>query len=572
MSNAQALATLKIRWKPEYADTYQWREQQLALFKADRYHLVAAKIFYKTHPVEFIEDWCDTFDPRNSGTGKLSTMPFSLFPRQREFIEFLYSCLIEEADGLVEKSRDMGATWLCVAFSAWMFLFIDEVSVGWGSRKAMQVDRIGDMSSIFEKLRMMLRTIPNVFKPKHFGDDNMAFMKVHSAFSNSSITGESGDDIGRGGRTRIYFKDESAHYEHPESIEAALGDTTRVQIDISSVNGLNNVFHRKREAGVEWVPGAKAVKGRTNVFVMDWRDHPLKTQEWYDTRRQTAVDNGLLHLFAQEVDRDYSASVEGIIIQAIWVKASVDAHIKLGFDDSGDWGAALDVADGGTDTNALAARKGVILKDVQEWGERDTGVTTRRAVDGVRGLGQMDLQYDCIGIGSGIKAEANRLIDEDLMPRGLTLVPWNAGGEVLNKDKRVIEGDAQSPVNGDLFTNLKAQAWWMLARRFERTWRAVRSLAPDATDLEKTFTWNADDLISLPSSLKLLRKIEKELSQATQTQGGRLKMIVEKAPDGAKSPNLADAIVMCFWPVSPRRLIIPRSVLLDSRINRRKRF
>jgi hypothetical protein len=29
------------------------------------------------------------------------------------------------ADGLIEKSRDMGATWVCCAFSVWMWLFVD---------------------------------------------------------------------------------------------------------------------------------------------------------------------------------------------------------------------------------------------------------------------------------------------------------------------------------------------------------------------------------------------------------------------------------------------------------------
>lgn len=568
-------AARKIAWNPVYEDVFAWRQQQLGIF-ADEPHAAAhAREYYKTNPVAFIEDWCDTFDPRNSGTGNLTTMPFRLFPKQREFIEFLYSCLQEEANGLVEKSRDVGATWLCVAFSVWMFLFIDEVSVGWGSRKAMQVDRLGDMSSIFEKLRRMLRTIPECFRPSDFSEDSMAFMKIYSNATGSSITGESGDDIGRGGRTRIYFKDESAHYEHPESIEAALGDTTRVQIDISSVNGLNNVFHRKREAGLDWAPGQRAVSGRTNVFVFDWSDHPLKTKSWYDKRRQDAVDNGLLHLFAQEVDRDYSAAIDGIIIEAAWVRAAIDAHVVLGFDDSGEWCAALDVADEGMDTNALALRKGVILKDVDEWGERDTGVTARRAVDACRGVvGIMEhlyLQYDCIGVGAGIKAETNRLIEEGLMPRGVSMVPWNAGGEVIDKDKRLIPDDIESPLNGDLFTNIKAQAWFMLARRFERTYRAIRSKAPDATEMERAFTWKPDELISIPSGLRLLRKLEKELSQATKKMGARLKMIVEKAPPGAKSPNIADAVVMAFFPILVRDFFISRSVLEQSRIKTRRR-
>jgi hypothetical protein len=65
---------------------------------------------------------------------------------------------------------------------------------------------------------------------------------VHHTNPAFSAGGEAGDNIGRGGRTLVYFKDESAHYEHPDLIEAALGDNTNVQIDISSVNGLGNVL------------------------------------------------------------------------------------------------------------------------------------------------------------------------------------------------------------------------------------------------------------------------------------------------------------------------------------------
>jgi phage terminase large subunit len=28
-----------------------------------------------------------------------------------------------------------------------------------------------------------------------------------------------------------------------------------------------------------------------------------------------------------------------------------------------------------------------------------------------------------------------------------------------------------------------------------------------------------------------------------------MKMVVNKSPDGTKSPNLADAIVMAYWPI-----------------------
>ena len=340
---------MSFHWPPDYVKLFAWRQKQLQLFRSQPKMLEAALIYYKTHPVEFINDWVDTYDPRNAGVpGKITRMPFVMFPRQVDLTRFLYACLEGEADGLIEKCRDAGATWLSVAVSVHLWRFWDGISVGWGSRKEQLVDKLGDMDSIFEKIRAVIRGLPPEFLPLGFSEkDHMTYMRVLNPQNGASITGEAGNNIGRGGRKRLYFKDESAHYERPDLIEAALGDNTRVQIDISSVNGTGNVFHRRREAGVEWEPGTPVVKGKANVFVFDWRHHPEKTEEWYNERRQKAEDEGLLHVFAQEVDRDYAASVEGVIIPADWVRAAVDAHVKLQFLDEGKWVAGLDVADGG---------------------------------------------------------------------------------------------------------------------------------------------------------------------------------------------------------------------------------
>lgn len=290
-----------------------WRRVQLARFEQDPKLVASAKAYYSTRPVEFIMHWCDTYDPRHAGSAnKLVRMPFVLFQRQVDLVDFLDALIGGEQSGLVEKCRDMGATWVCAAYSVWLWIFKPGAAVGWGSRKADLVDTIGDPKSIFEKIRMLIRWLPGVFKPAGLRDDHLAFMKVINPENDATISGESGDNIGRGGRTLIYFKDESAHYERPEKIEAALADNTRVQVDISSVNGLGNVFHRKREGGVLWTPNTEAVGGTTNVFIMDWRDHPEKTQEWYNERKQKAESEGLAHIFAQEVDRNYSAAVHGV--------------------------------------------------------------------------------------------------------------------------------------------------------------------------------------------------------------------------------------------------------------------
>jgi phage terminase large subunit len=416
-------------------------------------------------------------------------------------------------------------------------------AVGWGSRKEQLVDKIGDPDSIFEKMRIIVRHLPRFMLPTGFNEgDHMPFMKIVNPETGATITGEAGDNIGRGGRKLIYFKDESAHYERPEKIEAALADNTNCQIDISSVNGLGNVFHRRREAGQEWRPGADLVRNRVNVFVMDWRDHPAKDQAWYDERRAKAEADGLLHVFAQEVDRDYSASVEGVIIPAAWVTSAIDAHVKLGFDDSGGWGGALDVADEGGDLHARASRKGPVLKAVEDWGEGDVGKATRLSIERFeedRHGQEMDVQYDSVGVGAGVKSEANRLAEEGDMPKGLAFVAWCAGAAPLDPDERVIPGDVNSPLNKDFYKNLKAQGWWELRRRFERTHKAV-------TEGER---YDPATLISLPSELPNLQKLRKELSQATRGRTASLKMIVNKTPEGTRSPNMADAVVMVFWPL-----------------------
>jgi hypothetical protein len=55
-----------------------------------------------------------------------------------------------------------------------------------------------------------------------------------------------------------------------------------------------------------------------------------------------------------------------------------------------------------------------------------------------------------------------------------------------------------------------------------------------------------DQIISLSSGLKNLQKLIIELSQPTRTFNQVGKMLVDKMPDSAKSPNLADAVMIRF--------------------------
>jgi phage terminase large subunit len=515
----------------------------LARFELDP-GLVHSAMSYYADPAniaEFINHWVDTFDPRNARSKELSTnLPLVMFQRQADLVAFVAACMDDEEDGLVEKSRDMGASWVCCGISVWLWLFQPGSAVGWGSRKEEYVDKIGDPKAIFTKIRMILDRLPRQFLPRGLNArDHLTYMKIVNPENGATITGEAGDNIGRGGRTSIYFKDESAHYARPELIEASLGDNTRCQIDISSVNGIGNVFHRRRDTGQIWAPGVEMEPGRARVFVLDWHDHPMKTQAWYDRRQAKAAREGLSAKFSQEVDRDYAASQVGAIIKLEWVEAAVDAHLEIGFEPTGGLGSGLDVADGGADRNAQAVRRGQLLFALDEWTDRDVGVTTRRALFNLVGLGKVRLEYDSIGIGAGVKAEANRLKDENKLPAWISFSAWNAAASVVNPEGRVIEGDEESEFNQDFFANMKAQAWWSIARKFENTFRMIN---------DPNFRCSVDELISLDSRMPLLPQLKKELCQVVQKPGANMKMVINKQPEGTVSPNLADAVVMTFYP------------------------
>lgn len=524
-------------WPPNYDLEYLARYKLMLHVKHSRETQAKLMAYYATHPIDWINDWGITFNPRNDAGKKV--IPFILFKRQVEFIQFLESCLHEKQSGLVEKSRDIGATWLCCAYSVWLWLFHPGTSVGWGSRDEDTVDLKGNTDSIFEKMRLQLNNLPKWMMPQGFDERlHCKFMNIINPANGSTIKGDAGKNIGRGGRSTIYFKDESAHYEDPESIEAALGDNTDVQIDISSVHGTGNVFYKRRMAGEIWEVGKQIARGIVRVFIFDWRDHPGKTQEWYDERYRKHDREGMLHILAQEVDRDYSASIASVIIPAKWVKAAIDAHIKLGIEIKGASISALDVADEGGDKNCYTNRKGILLRRCVIWGEGDTTETTEKALLLCVEDGAEELNYDCIGVGAGIKGETNRLKRLDKLPN-IAINPWDAGSNPEGADKRMFPDDPKSPKVKDILDNRKIQGWWNLRQRFEKTFKYVT----------KGIVYPHDELISLDSKMENLHQLETELSQPIFEKDGNGVMRVQKKPKGTQSPNAADSCMMDFHPM-----------------------
>lgn len=369
-------------------------------------------------------------------------------------------------------------------------------------------------------------------------------MRINFPATGSIISGEAGDGIGRGDRASFYFVDESAWLPRPELVEASLSQTTNCRIDVSTPRGMSNPFARRRHGG------------KVNVFTFHWRDDPRKDQLWYEKKCHDLDDPVVI---AQEIDLDYSASIEGILIPSAWVQASVDAHTVLGITAEGIRKAGFDVADEGADKNAIVGRHGILVEYAESWSGKGNDIyeSVEKVFMLCELLNYSGVDYDADGLGAGVRGDV-RVITEKRktaydasVPRPrwpytkLPFNPFRGSGEVVDPDGNPflqsgqISDSEKGRTNADFFANRKAQAWWALRRRFQLTYRAVVDKLP----------YNKDDIISISSTIPEYRKMITELSQPTYSQNAVGKVIVNKTPDGSRSPNLADAVMIAFSPI-----------------------
>lgn len=465
--------------------------------------------------VYWLSRWGWTLDPREQGPGRPSTLPFLPFPRQSELLRWLEEREHNQEDGLVEKSREVGVTWLCCAFAMHRWLFRRGCKVGFGSRKLDLVDRKGDPDCIFEKLRFLLHHLPLWMLPPGFNakrDDCEG--KLLNPGNGSAITGEGGDDIGRGGRSSAYFIDEAAFLEHPRVVDAALSQTTRVRIDVSTPRGPGNPFAEKRHSG------------RVPVFTFHHRDDPRKGPEWYARECKRLGDPVLI---AQELDIDYSASLEGIVIPGAWVRAAVNLDLSR----SGRCVCGLDVAEAGSNLSVLVPRWGPVVGDPVSWGQANTTETAHRAAEHCRRLQAAALSYDVCGVGAGIRGTLDSA--EGRLPFLCNAV--NGGSsptEAIWPDKRTSK---------EKFLNYRAELWWGLRARFEKAYEHVTGKAEHP----------AEDMISLPDHPELIAQLSLPTYSLTETGKVRIEGKDAMRRRGVKSPDHADALALSFASVSAGR-------------------
>jgi phage terminase large subunit len=514
-------------WKnPQYARIWAQRAVRLRWLRARTDALPGLRSYYAEHLADFVCDFGVTADPRLAllHPPRDVLMPFLLFPKQRAWVDWVLELARAKEAGVTEKSRDCGISWLAMATAVSLCLFNRGMVIGVGSAKEDKIDRTGDPDCLFWKARTFLKHLPPEFRGSWDETRHTAHMRIQFPETGSAIVGEAGDSIGRGGRSSIYFVDEAAHLERPHLIEASLASNTDCRVDISSVSGLANPFAEKRHSG------------RVKVFTFSWRDDPRKGEAWY-AEQQRKLDPVTL---ASEIDIDYRASTEGALIPMIWVQSAVGALERLSIEPSGARCAALDIADEGRDRNAFAARHGQRLAFLASWSgkSRDIFSSVQQCFLYCDQLGYRSFRYDGDGMGAGVRGDA-RVVNGQRKSQGLHWVDdvvYRGSAAPLDPDGEMTPGRK----NKDFFANLKSQSWWSLRQRFQATHRAVAEGGE----------FDPDELISIAPDLDELQQLLQELAQPTYSINNAGKIVIDKAPAGFKSPNLADAVCIAFAPTN----------------------
>lgn len=250
----------------------EYRASLLRGCEADRELRARVYELCRRDPIYWINSYCWTKDPKE---------PFKLIP----FItyeDFQDSAILELVDAIqkgydigIEKTREVGASWIVIYVFLWFWLFHPNSDFLVGSRKEDVVDKRGDPSTLFEKMRIALGNLPSWMLPPGFNiEDDALTMRIINKSNGNSLIGESANPFfGSGGRCKAVLMDEFSKWDPSiaESAWTSTADVTRCRIPVSTPLGSGNKF-------------ASLMQGtdtKIKKLTLHWTLHPIKSKNSY---------------------------------------------------------------------------------------------------------------------------------------------------------------------------------------------------------------------------------------------------------------------------------------------------
>lgn len=468
----------------------------------------------------FICTYVKTYDPRlNEGE---RWIPFDLWPKQVELVRWILKRAETRTEGVIEKSRDTGVSWVVVSLLTWYLIFHSDITIGVGAALELQVEDSQNPTALFWKLRNLLDRLPQwMFNGKKYVSKSMTISNPNTG---SVITGQCGDNIGRSGRSFIFFIDEFAQVERSHKVYNAVFGNTDALIVLSTPQGVGNMFEQM-VSNIE-----TRLDGR--VFTMHWTDDPRKDEAWAAKKKAANAVT-----FAQEYDLDYTGSKDNIVIPGSWVQAAVGYQIEP----KGAFVGGLDIGTGSQPSTVLTVRKGSVVKGQKTYDSGEGGVKAvpeilGRVINDIisatnsGGESIVSVAYDAAGDtgAASSKTLSNRKLPFSIIPilgqSDPSHMTWPDGKSSKQK-----------------FKNRRSEAYWLIRERFRKTYE----------NKYEGGTHSHDECISIPNDPLLIRELSMPRYEETETGLTRVWSKKTMKEKGIASPDNADSLVYSFLAVVP---------------------
>lgn len=254
-------------------------------------------------PLFYINTFVWTYDPRRVGTSEHPASPFITWDYQDDVLADLFAALGDH-DVHIEKSRDMGASWLCLLVFEHQWHFRPLRSFLLVSWKEALVDERGDPDSLFSKLDYIHEHLPGWMLPNFTRKSlNLVNLDTSSTIDGESTTG----NVGRGGRRTAIMLDEFAAVDNSYEVLAATRGNSRCRILNSTPKGAVGGFYDMREKIKTRIRLHWSLHPRNRIGL--WTDPERKPyalrSPWYDEECARAAHPQEI---ASELEIDYLGS------------------------------------------------------------------------------------------------------------------------------------------------------------------------------------------------------------------------------------------------------------------------
>lgn len=256
-------------------------------------------------------------DPKAADPG-YRHLPVMLWPAQIRAMAFLLRGYRDGRDRVLNKGRELGASWLCCAVLYWLWWTEPQFLAQLGSRKESFVDD-HTTQSLMGKVRYIWRMQPSWMRPavrQGVDDKHLLFANPDNG---SEIAGEATNkSYSRGGRRAVVCFDEWAHVHRnlQQPIRLSVETVPRSWWRVSTPNGKGDDFH-----------AATRLSDPRDVLAMPWTSDVRRGPDWFAGLLQ---ENGG-RLTWDEREQEHNCSFAAVSGLRIW-KMDRDA-VEYGDDD-----------------------------------------------------------------------------------------------------------------------------------------------------------------------------------------------------------------------------------------------